>query len=962
MQDYLSFSLPDDFIKGYSKKKVDWGFPAGGNVSLGELTFISKYSRRKEDGTKERWHETCRRVTEGFYSILKDFCKGNKTPWNEFKAQKAAQDAYDRMFNFKWLPPGRGLWAMGTRLVHEERNAAPLYNCFDSKTEIITDRGVEKLGHLVGSTVNVWADGWREATISVFGEQEVQDVTLKPFNLRTNRYETLTVTPNHRWILSDGTETTNLKVGDVVESNPVCEIEGSEYWDGILHGLIFGDGARDYVYENGDYKFKIEVCDDRTRHLIQESDHLVFDSLNQTNPDRPIYYKRSAVDLKEFPAEGSPAYMRGFVEGWGTADAYYVNGTMKITTQNIAAATWLHKWSAYAGYTVVGENLDSTLVTNYGPRKNPLCRISLTERRTKWKVIDIERSGDTRPVYCATVPSVGWFTLASGIKTGNCAFVSTEKLSHHSVAEATQPFVRLMEMSLNGIGVGFDTRGADRLILNQPSFDSVTHVVEDTREAWALSLQVLLESYLFKNRKTVIFDYSKIRPEGSPMLRSGGLAPGPGPLIDLHINIRFLLKDREGQKLTSLDIVDIMNMAGKAVVSGGIRRSAEIALGFHDDQSFLDAKDWNINPERMGADGWGHLSNNTIIANVGDSLDHVIDKITLNGEPGIFFIDLARQYGRLKDPKTDKDSAIMGLNPCAEILLEDNELCNIMETFPNRHESQEDYRRTLKCAYLYSKAVTLLPTPWEETNEVITRNRRIGASMSGIAEFVETRGWQPLREMCDDGYRYVQDLDKKYSMWLGIRESIKTTTVKPSGSVSILAGETPGVHWPVKSGRFIRRQRFNVTSPMIQGFIDAGYTVEPDVMDPKYTMVVEFPVDGHNIRDENHVTVWEKMALAALLQEFWSDNSVSATFSFREDERLEIGPAIKAFEGKLKTLSFLPPKETTHYEQMPYGECTDAEFEAMVKAIKPLDRSVLYGETAEDAVGEKFCNNDVCLL
>lgn len=667
--EYLSFKLPDDFVKGYSKKKVDWGFPAGGNVSLGELTFISKYSRRKADGTKERWHDTCRRVVEGYYSILKDHCKSNKTPWNEFKAQKAAQDSYDRMFSFKWLPPGRGLWAMGTELVHRERNAAPLYNC---------------------------------------------------------------------------------------------------------------------------------------------------------------------------------------------------------------------------------------------------------------------------------------------------AFLSTGKLSHHSAVEATQPFVRLMEMSLNGIGVGFDTRGAYKLTLHDPLPETITHVVEDNREAWAYSLQVQLESFLFKNRKTVVFDYSKIRPEGSPLVRSGGFAPGPGPLIDLHKNIHKLLVGREGQPLGSLDIVDIMNMAGKAVVSGGIRRSAEIALGFHDDDEFLGAKDWNINPDRMGANGWGHLSNNTVIAEIGDNLDHVVDKITLNGEPGIFFIDLSRNYGRLKDAATDKDSAILGLNPCAEILLEDQELCNIMETFPNRHESAEDYRKTLKCAYLYSKAVTLLPTPWEETNEVITRNRRIGTSMSGIAEFVEKRGWQDLRELCDDGYNYVQALDEKYSSWLGVRESIKTTTVKPSGSVSILAGETPGVHWPVKSGRFIRRQRFNVTSPMIQGFIDAGYNVEPDVMDPKYTMVVEFPVTGHDIRDEQHVTVWEKMALAALLQEFWSDNSVSATFTFQEDEIPEIGPAIRAFEGKLKTLSFLPLSNATGYAQMPYEEVNDDDYEKMVSAIKPLDRSLLYGEKAEDAEGEKFCSNDVC--
>ena len=126
MSDFLSFHLPDDFVKSYSKRKPQWGFDIGAGNSLGELTFVTKYSRRKADGSKERWHEACRRVTEGFYSILKDHCKTNQTPWNENKAQKAAQDAYDRMFTFKWTPPGRGIWMMGTEFVNGKRNSAAL--------------------------------------------------------------------------------------------------------------------------------------------------------------------------------------------------------------------------------------------------------------------------------------------------------------------------------------------------------------------------------------------------------------------------------------------------------------------------------------------------------------------------------------------------------------------------------------------------------------------------------------------------------------------------------------------------------------------------------------------------------------------------------------------------------------------------------------------------------------------
>src|SRR3990167_6064861 len=133
--DYLSFHLNPAFLEPYSERIPEWGFPIGGGNSLGELTFLVKYARRKDDGTKERWHETCQRVIEGMYSILKDHCTNNRTPWNEQKAQRSAQDAFERMFSFKWLPPGRGIWMMGTEFVNGKKNSASLQNCSFVSTE-----------------------------------------------------------------------------------------------------------------------------------------------------------------------------------------------------------------------------------------------------------------------------------------------------------------------------------------------------------------------------------------------------------------------------------------------------------------------------------------------------------------------------------------------------------------------------------------------------------------------------------------------------------------------------------------------------------------------------------------------------------------------------------------------------------------------------------------------------------
>ena len=140
--DFLSFKLPDDFVDSYREKEVPCGFPIGAGNSLGELTFITKYSRRKEDGSKETWVDTGRRVIEGMFSIQKDWCKENRLPWNENKAQATAKDAFDRLFVGKWTPPGRGLWMMGTEFVHAKKNSAALQNCSFLSTEHISTRSV----------------------------------------------------------------------------------------------------------------------------------------------------------------------------------------------------------------------------------------------------------------------------------------------------------------------------------------------------------------------------------------------------------------------------------------------------------------------------------------------------------------------------------------------------------------------------------------------------------------------------------------------------------------------------------------------------------------------------------------------------------------------------------------------------------------------------------------------------
>jgi ribonucleoside-triphosphate reductase (thioredoxin) len=665
----MSFNLPESFIEKYKDKPVDWGFQDAGGNALGELTFIRTYSRVKEDGSKEQWWEVCKRVIEGMYSIQKDYVKGNRLPWNDRKAQASAQEAFDRLFQLKWTPPGRGLWMMGT--------------------------------------------------------------------------------------------------------------------DFVMRG------------ENG------------------------------------------------------------------------------------------------------------------------------------------------------------------GAALQNCAFVSTADIDRNDPGFA---FAWVMDALMLGVGVGWDTKGKDKeLEIYKPTENVVTVLIPDSREGWADSVRVLINSYLRQGQKTVEFVYDQIRAKGEPISGFGGTASGPQPLIDIHIKMREIFEAEIGGTVGSRLIADLMNLIGTCVVAGNVRRSAEIGLGDPNDEDFINLKNADYFPERNSYDpqnpGWGWMSNNSLDVKVGQDYSKFTDLITKNGEPGFVWMDVTRAYGRLGDPPNNKDHRAAGYNPCAEQSLESFECCTLVEVHINRAESKEDFLRTMKFAYLYGKTVTLLSTHWDRTNAVMQRNRRIGTSITGMAGFYDTHGLPTLREWWQEGYEEIKQRDEQYSEWLGVRESIKTTSVKPSGTVSLMSGATPGVHWPPGGKYYLRAIRFADTDPLVPEFIMAGYNVEQDVVS-RNTVVVYFPIKT-DVRGEKEVTIFEKINLASEAQRHWSDNSVSATISFDAKLEAEFVPTVlNMYEGKLKTISFLPMGNDV-YKQQPYTGITEREYNDYIGKLQRIDTTAAY-LSGQEAEGEKYCATDVC--
>lgn len=578
-----------------------------------------------------------------------------------------------------------------------------------------------------------------------------------------------------------------------------------------------------------------------------------------------------------------------------------------------------------------------------------------------------------------------------GAALNNCGFVSTANLA----VDFAGPFCFLMDMSMLGVGIGADTEGAGKVVIQQPTISEEPFVVEDSREGWTQAVGTILNSYVGIGYQPRKFDLSKLRPKGTPLKGFGGVSSGPGPLERLLADIKVILDPCIGKPIGSTQIVDLFNTIGVCVVSGGIRRTAEIMFGQPGDQEFSRIKDpaelnalysemgklqqeaeqhardihslrymeltsklipevqSKINNHPLIKHRWA--SNNSIFATVGMDYTEVAKQIATNGEPGLVWLDTMQKYSRLKDPIDNKDHRVQGSNPCSEQSLESYELCCLVETFPANHETIEDWIETLKYAYLYAKTVTLIPTHYARTNSVTLRNRRIGCSQSGIIQAVNKFGRHSYLQACNAGYSFIQRLDNVYSEWLCVPRSIKTTSVKPSGTVSLLCGATPGIHYP-HSEYYIRNIRVDDTSSLLPAARAAGYPVEPCSYAPN-TWVVSFPIHEQNFKDcKDDVTIWQQFANAADLQYYWADNQVSVTVTFRKEEAKDIANCLSHFDRSLKSVSLLPLTDHA-YVQAPYITIDKAKYEDICSKITG-DIATSLNHEAED----KFCDGDKCLV
>jgi len=544
----------------------------------------------------------------------------------------------------------------------------------------------------------------------------------------------------------------------------------------------------------------------------------------------------------------------------------------------------------------------------------------------------------------------------------NCAFISTRFLPE----EGGDQFAWVMNMLMMGVGVGFDVFGAglQKLYPNWTS-EVVHHVVEDSREGWADLIRVKYDSYTTPGGPRIVPDVRNVRPYGTRIAGFGGQASGAAPLLTLFYGMESILDERSaaGQAMTITDICDVMNMIGRCVIAGNVRRSAEIALG-PATREFLDLKNPTINSARMRSHGWA--SNNSIlIEEPSDDYDYTeaAEMMFEAGEPGLFWLKNAREFGRMNGVISDKpDLDVDGCNPCGEQMLAHRELCTLVELYLPRMRSKEEFLRSIKYAYMYGKTVALMNEQINDpkSREVMIRHNRIGLSTTGYAQFLGSHTAEELISWLDDGYEEVQRYDRIYSSWLGINESIRTTSIKPSGTASLLPGVTPGVHFPI-SRFYKRRVQVSSDSHQVEMALRAGYTVEPDALGRPVSHIV-FPVDvGPNVRAAKDVTLEEQVAVAALAARHWADNNPSFTgmLDADRDSVESLARLLQQAQYQFKAVSFLPSTPEGVYPQMPYETIDESTYGEMSAQIHP---ELLTGVGHDVSAEEAFCNTDVCEL
>jgi ribonucleoside-triphosphate reductase len=534
----------------------------------------------------------------------------------------------------------------------------------------------------------------------------------------------------------------------------------------------------------------------------------------------------------------------------------------------------------------------------------------------------------------------GRFLWQLGTKTvDKLGMSSLQNCAVTVVDEPVRPFTWTMDMLMLGCGVGYNIQKeyvyqlpkVKKCKITKLDTNDADFIVPDSREGWVKLLEHVLTSHFITGES---FSYSTvlIRGKGAAIRGFGGVASGPEELCWGIDEISKLLNTRAGKKIRPIDALDIMNIIGYIVVAGNVRRSAQLAIGDMDDLQFLSAKRWDLGPIPK----WRGMSNNSVVCNDFALVpDQFWEGYVGNGEPyGLINLRLSREVGRAGDYRY-KDAGVVAYNPCAEQSLHDKETCCLAEIVLPNVASKDEFINIAKLLYKINKHSLRLKSHNKETEKVVHENMRMGIGLTGYLQATEEQ-----RSWADECYEELRRFDKEYSERMGWPESIKLTTIKPSGTLSLLPGVTPGIH-PGYSTYFIRRVRISSNSSLVELCRDHGYPIEYqrniDGSVDYNTVVVSFPCrypEGTPVASS--FTAIDQLNVIARAQREWSDNSVSCTIYYKKEELDDIKQWLQEnFNENVKTVSFLLHSEHG-FDQAPYEEITKEEYDELVSKTSTI--------------------------
>lgn len=1010
------FSLSDKFLSQYQGKQPNWGY---GDLSL--IVYKRTYSRLKDDGTKEEFFDTVKRVVEGCFQLQLDHCIKSGLPWEAAKAQRSAQKMFEKIWQFKFLPPGRGLWMMGAPIVQKIGSAA-LNNC-----AVISSKNIKKnLGEpfswacdmlMLGVGVGFSCEGAGSVTIQEpLGEpiteviEDSREGWVKSIQSLVDSYK-----GNQQPVIFDYSKIRAsglpIKGFGGVSSGADPLIEGHKSIRKVLSKLDGKPITAVAITDIMDIIGRLVVSGNvRRSALLSMGSSTDIDFISMKDPE---LYKEELLDYR-WAANNSVSYSPG-------DDLSFI--TKSIEKNGEPGLIMLDNARHYGrfkdGFNPISSpkydpvDTCNPCIPNYSKFLTmdkgivPLTNLEVGDTvwtGQRWAKLSKKWSTGIKPVYRYTT-SRGYsidctqdhkLITTSGkviAQEAEDVLITPPTSNRHGVsyAKSKATLAGLVQgdgsKQKNGgtcayLNVGEKDKGYYGDLI--PFVEKIIPKSNEHCELWKLDLDFddLYIDYEPLPQRIISDFWMKVDSETTCAFLRGLYSANGCVIANARVALKTTCRELAGQVQLLLSSVGI-----RSYITTNKPTEVTFSNGTY---TCKESYDVNTSDTNTFMDKIGFLQSYKAISrkskNQGkDYTDIVSESYIEDMEVWDFTVDAPEHSAWVNG---------VIISNCAEQFLTHGELCTLVETFPANHDSIEEFLDTVKYAYLYAKSVTLLPTHSQLSNSVMLRNRRIGLSQSGVQQAIKKFGYQSyFNQFCNEAYGKINHWDMIYSRWLGIPQSIKMTTLKPSGTVSLLAGATPGVHC-THSEFYLRTIRIAANDALIPELERAGYRIEIAVTDNKkvqgllkspyhldidtipvawdeitpyekdlikkesITLVVYFPVQEANFTKSKYdISLWEQMMLVKELQHVWSDNAVSCTITFKPEEAKDLESAINYFSRYTKSLSFLPLTDH-NYAQAPYQTIDKTEYDEYVSRLKPLNSS----NSSSEIAGAKYCDAEGCTI